>query len=131
MAIKTILKAICDNAFSTEGSGKLNIIGIFENINSVGFPATHPTMSFVLVLSGEPNKEFSYYFNIQDPSGEVIVDKKDEAAKARFGINGRVQLIYNVLNVKIPKEGKYTVNLFIDDFRESLEFSARATRGVN
>lgn len=122
--MKTLLKTICDYAFLAQG-GKLSIIGIFEDVNVQGFPYKHPSMSFILSLMGEPKKQVDYYFSIKDPSGDVVVDKSNQKARAEIGANGKLNLIYNVMGVPIVKEGVYTVNLFAGDLSDSLEFNVK------
>lgn len=123
--MKTSLKAICDYAFLAQG-GKLSIIGIFENVNVQQLPSVHPSMCFVLSLEdGKPGQLVEYSFNIEDPDGQIVVDKSNAKAKAEIGANGKLNLILSVIGVPIKKSGMHKVNIFAGDFKDSLEFNAK------
>ena len=59
-----------------------------------------------------------------------MIDKSNEAAKGKLGPNGKIHLVYNVLNINLSVEGKYTVNLFANDFSDSLYFEAKLISGT-
>ena len=125
--MKISFKAICDDAFVTAGSNNLNIIGIFEHINSKSYPATHPRMSIVLSLVDcKPGQEISYYPIIEGPSG-IILDGSKNPSLAKGVSNDKINLIFNVIGLNLPEPGRYLVKLFIEDLEkpETLEFEAR------
>ena len=47
--MQIILACLCDHS-TADASGKLSIIGVFDNIFAHRFPAVHPTMFLVLRL---------------------------------------------------------------------------------
>jgi hypothetical protein len=46
------LALLADSA-NVSQDGKLNILGIFENIMSFQFPVSHPTMALVFAVEGD------------------------------------------------------------------------------
>lgn len=121
--MKTLLKAVCDNAF-VASDGKLNIIGIFNVIRTEGFPVTHPAMTFVFTFDrgSTGSFEYDYHIDIADSSGKKIFDSASKSGKLRIGENGRGNLIVNVQLLSFPKEDTYTANLYIGEFKDSIDF---------
>lgn len=123
--MKTLLKVICETAFITEGSKNLNIIGIFEGISAPNFPATHPKLSCVISLSGEPSKTVQYFPILKGPDGTKILDGTNSPMSMAVGINGKLNLIFNLVNVPLPKPGVYIIELNIGDLKEEISFIAQ------
>lgn len=120
--MKTLLKTICDHAFISLG-GKLNIIGIFDEINITKSGAIHPQMSVALILNGEKNQKFSYYFDLEDPSGNKLVDTSNTPQDAVSGKNGNINIIINLVNLKLNNAGRYKIGIYAGDLREFLYFN--------
>ena len=102
---------LCDNAFFAEPDKKLNIMGSFDTINSSGFPAIHPRMSVVISVDNIEQGNHIEILKITKDNLEII-NTKTNFSKSE---SGRHQFIHNLLNVKFPQEGKYNVEVFIDD----------------
>jgi len=102
---------VCDRAYITEPYGKLNIEGVFDTINSPSYPAIHPSMSVVVgVEVGEGR------------IAEKIILKKDGAQILNIPqteINklkpGKHRFIHNLLNVELTSEGKYTIEVYVNE----------------
>lgn len=90
---------ICDSAILEQGTGKVSVIGIFENINAESFPAMHPGMSIVIGFEGDPN---NYDVEI------VFLDEKEEIVKIpvkiTVGPNRRGNWIQNIVGYTIPRD---------------------------
>src|SRR3989344_5711165 len=119
--MRATLKAICYKAFYSQ-QGHLNIIGIFDVIHASGFPATHPVMCLAFTLDNNSGRgyEYDYYIDITDSSGSKILETP--LTKMKMGENGRGNLIHELRNVTFGKDGIYSANLHIGDFKESIEF---------
>lgn len=122
--MKVTLKTICDSAFTSKEGGNLNIIGIFENIIAAKFPATYPRVCFVFSLAGNPGQSGKYWFDITDSKGEKIVDLSAAPREYILGPNGRINLISNLIGLKVPREGAYSANFHFEGLDESIEFNA-------
>ncbi len=69
------LAAIADAA-NISREGKLNITGIFGNINIVNFPAQHPWMVLVFVIDGEKSdaeSEHKLKIDLIDEDGNLLI----------------------------------------------------------
>ncbi|OGY57288.1 MAG: hypothetical protein A3E61_00795 [Candidatus Colwellbacteria bacterium RIFCSPHIGHO2_12_FULL_43_12] len=120
--MKVILKTIAEKAFYSEGSRNLNIIGIFENVLASNFPATHPMMSIVFTIEAEPGN-YTGFVDITDKDGKKIVDTSSKPQILNIGINGRSNLIVNVVGATFPHKGVYSANLRIGNLVESITFN--------
>ena len=110
---------VCDYASFSEG-GKLNILGIFENINASKIPYTHPQMFVVLNIlikkKGNYKKiiiRFIQNANEAEIAGvEIPMNIKMSSAKKEFKIGSVGQLN----SVKFEEYGKYKIQIFIDEY---------------
>jgi hypothetical protein len=55
IAVQNLL--LCDAAHRDASSGKWTLLGIFNSINSKGFPTTHPQLVAYLAVAGIKGKE--------------------------------------------------------------------------
>ena len=123
--MKTLIKALCDSAFLDDGK-KLNIIGVFDNINAPQFPVRHPKMSCVLSLEdGKPNEKVDYYFSVENSRGETLVNMNEKKAQAQIGNNGRLNLIFNIIDMAFKEEGTYKITLYVGDYKDYLSFEVK------
>lgn len=107
---------ICDYA-SFDQMGKLNIIGIFETINSVQFPYQHPQFFVIANLSISKSGDYECVIRIADIDNnevgkftlqKVRVSLNKDQASSNLGIVGQFNL------VKFDKPGKYKVEVIVD-----------------
>jgi hypothetical protein len=102
---------ICDTAFPSM-DGKLNIIGIFENILAVNFPAVHARLTIVFNVSASLNKH-DFKLRLTDSNSRDIVPMIEgtfelNPGQRNFGFIGAVS------NVRFEKEGQYSAIVEID-----------------
>lgn len=100
---------VCDMAIREEGTGKVSLIGIFENINATSFPTLHP--------------ELSVYAKLTDADGEYVLRLElIQLEKARIIASGEttitpsdrmgaVELNFNLHNLVFPEAGLYEFRL--------------------
>jgi hypothetical protein len=116
--IKLNFVIVCDNAFIAQGTNSLNIIGIFDRINTQKFPAVHPRLVIVTNISGEPGEYIQLIViknkitgnKIAELSGKLIINK--EGQKAQF--------LGNFFNLVFPLSGEYIVEAYINDILQDL-----------
>ena len=123
--MKILFKTLCDLAFTSSENGKLNIIGIFDDILASAFPVTHPKMSLVMIVEDEPGKEFKYHFDISDSSGKKLIDTSSTPSSARISLNGKINIVLNVNLLTFNFEGVYTINFHTGKTKETLEFAVK------
>lgn len=98
---------VCESAFLADISKNLNLINVFDTISTNGFPASHP--------------KFSVATSFETTSGshkETLIIKKGiiEIIKTENSFVGdKHRWINNLFNIKFPEEGRYEVNLYIDN----------------
>lgn len=96
---------VCENAFLSEGSKNLNLIGIFENINLSSFPGKFPLFFLAVYIYFEENKEHQIEIKL------ISEDKKESIAK--YTVNGnKVQIIHKFINYEFTKTGNYEFQIF-------------------
>ena len=100
---------ICETAFLTKDSNNLNIIGIFDSVNTQGFPAVHPR--FVIVANITPEESGKHVVNVSIASG---LKKIFEVNLPYDRPEKRIQIIQNFVNFSFPEEGVYNVQVSID-----------------
>ncbi len=113
--VKLNFAFLCDNAFFSEGN-KLNIIGIFKNINTVRCPFRHPQIFIVSNII--TTKKGSYKEEIKlkrkrDDSEIIRSFKFDFLAQnnssKEWGFIGRWG------NIKFEEFGEYVVQIFLNE----------------
>ena len=98
---------VCDSAMVEEGTGKISIIGIFENINSQNFPAVHPAMSVVVGLENKNPGVYDVELIFLDEKAEIL----KLPAKVNIGVNGKGNWIYRIVGYTIPREATQKMKL--------------------
>ena len=98
---------VCDSAMVEEGTGKLSIIGIFENINAQSFPVMHATMSVVVGFENNNPGLYDTELVFLDEKGEIL----KIPAKINIGPNLRGNWIYKIIGYQIPREATQKIKL--------------------
>jgi hypothetical protein len=113
------LAVLADYANVTQ-EGKLNILGIFTNINARTFPATHGQMQVIVSLEGhsvEAERPHHTEVHFRDADGGKIFDLKGQvfAQNARPGRPFTVNQIIQLANLPLPRPGDYSFAIFVDN----------------
>jgi len=108
MGIEKNFIILCDNASLKDK--KLSIEGVFDAIYAPSFPATHKTMYIVSHFEIDPGS-YNEKFVITRPDGTKFTSQEFpfEAEKSRH------QFIQQLNNLALTKEGKYTVEIYINN----------------
>ena len=123
--MRLILLLAADYANIT-GDGKLNVMGIFRDINAHSFPARHSSMHLVIKLGaelGENNESRTLNVKLRDPDGDEIVSISGpvvfpEPASGRLP---EVNAILELKDITFPKPGPYQFVVFVDkDYKGDL-----------
>lgn len=99
--------------------GKLNIMGLFTDINASGFPARHPSMFLALKFSlglGELKLEHTLSVRFEDADGQKIGELTMPLVFARNEQGDRLdhnQLI-QLRDLVIPAPGRYQFSVLVD-----------------
>jgi hypothetical protein len=116
--MKLLLFLAADYANITR-EGKLNVMGIFNDINCSQFPARHSAMHLVAKLGaelGEYGQARDFTVKLVDADGKPIFDLSGQfqVPKGGQGRKPEVNLILELKDIVFPKEGIYEFVLLID-----------------
>jgi len=116
--IKVPFAVIADSA-NVSREGKLNILGIFQNIGANVVPATHPLFSLVVTFQGErgdANTEHPVKIQLVSADGDIMIDI---GATLKFSLpptgehSVSAHQIFQFANVSFPRFGTYDLNIFV------------------
>jgi hypothetical protein len=99
---------VCDSAFMAEG-GKHCIIGIFDVISAMSFPATHPTLTIAVRLRGQAHEVVPLRIELGRPNGEALGPPVQATVTVDEG--GSAFINMNVVGTQFPEPGRYTVKI--------------------
>ena len=116
MKLLLFLAADCANITR---EGKLNVMGIFNDINSLQFPARHSSMNLVAKLGaelGEYGQTRGFTVKLLDADGKPIVDLSGQfqVPPGGQGRKPEVNLILELKDIVFPKEGTYEFVFLVD-----------------
>lgn len=97
-----------DEAFTSAETGKLNIIGVFDQINAPVFPARHGKFCVVINIEASPGKH-SLEFDFTH-AGKKLMGMKGEAVSQ----TPHLQFINSVADFTFPEPGIYSVEVRVD-----------------
>ncbi len=112
--------ALLADAATIDGSGKLNILGIFDRLGTTAFPTRHPRMCLVLRFSAGVHElgrhEVAIVLRAPDGGEVVRIDGEMNLAGGARGVSKGV-LVPHILNMDglvFPKAGQYAFDILID-----------------
>jgi hypothetical protein len=112
--------ALLADAATIDGSGKLNILGIFDRLTTTSFPTRHPRLSLILRFSAGMQEVGKHEVGIalKAPDGKQLVriDGEMNLAPGPSGYGGAV-LVPHVLNMDglvFPTAGRYAFDVRVD-----------------
>jgi hypothetical protein len=126
--MKLSLILVADYANVTQ-EGKLNVMGIFREINAYNFPARHPSMHLVLSLRaelGEYGVDRNLIVKLLDADGNEIMNLSGQLSvpKGGGGIVPEVNAILELKDVIFQKPGPYQFVVLVDkDYKGDLTIS--------
>jgi len=112
--------ALLADAATVDGSGKLNILGVFDRLGTSAFPTRHPRLSLVLRFSAGVHEVGKHDVQIvlKDPRGDEVVriDGEMNLAAGPRGVAGGV-LVPHILNMDglvFARPGRYSFDVRVD-----------------
>jgi hypothetical protein len=100
---------ICDQALREEGSGKVSLIGIFENINASAIPFLHPSLA-VYVQVTDAYGEYDLVLDLVRLDDMLVVG----SGQGRALISDRLQpaeIVFHLQLLQFEKAGAYEFRL--------------------
>ncbi len=127
--MKLLLLLAADYANVTS-DGKLNVMGVFREINALNFPARHPSMHLVVKLGaelGEYGETRNLIVKLLDVDGNEIMSLSGPTniPKGEGGRRPEVNAILELKDIVFPKPGPYQFIVLVDkDFKGDLTIYA-------
>ena len=104
---------VCDDV-RREDNGKFMLIGIFEAINAVEFPAKHHTL-FVANRWCKGEGSFTQKIRIVNTRDKAIVFQTEDQLFQLQDIDTHHTIISRFNNLLFPSPGKYWVEIFLNN----------------
>lgn len=112
--------ALLADAATIDGSGKLNILGIFDRLSTSSFPTRHPRLSLVMRFAAGVHEvgRHDVAIALKAPDGKELIriDGEMNLAPGPSGSGGAV-LVPHVLNMDglvFPVAGRYAFDVRVD-----------------
>lgn len=112
------LAVLCDAA-TLDSSGKLHILGVFDQIQAAVFPARHDRLAMVLRMATEADDAGEHQADIRlvDPDGAQMLrlDGRLGVTGGRPGSASHLPHILNLDGLVFPRPGVYRFEVRVDD----------------
>lgn len=105
----------CDAA-NVDASGKLNVLGVFQNVQASQFPYTHPKMTFVAGIESRISEAGKHQIKIVfiDEDGKNVLPPLTGVFETSPGqLNSNFLL--DLVNISFPKAGVYMADIVVDN----------------
>jgi hypothetical protein len=104
---------LCDHTIRELGTGKVSLIGIFENISAARFPVVHHALSVYAKL-GDAEGEYAIRLElVRLDDGHTVAQGALRAAFADRLAPG--ELIFALESLALERPGRYEFRLYADD----------------
>ncbi len=103
----------CDGVHQDPSTRKYTLLGLFNGLQGVQFPMTHPRMFAFVNLSELREGEHQLRLSLALPGQEPVF--MGEQTFHAAGPLQRVQHVIQMLNISFPHDGDYDFMLEIDD----------------
>jgi hypothetical protein len=104
---------LCDHTIREAGTGKVSLIGVFENISAARFPVVHRALSVYAKL-GDAEGEYAIRLELlRLEDGHVVAQGALRAAFADRMTPG--ELIFALDNLALDRPGRYEFRLYAND----------------
>ena len=113
--MKTKYTFICEAANISQG-GNLNVMGIFQNLNSKNFPVNITRIVYVASIEFHRSESGKHHFKVNfiDDDGKLVIPQLDgEIFIAENNLFANLML--GIENVSIPQPGNYAIDLVMDN----------------
>ena len=112
--------AVLADAANTTGSGKLNLLGVFQNISAKQVPCFHPMMTLAIMLRadlGDKGTAHTLQIDVLDDEARDLTSSPEIGFEIPTGgpqPNPEFALAIRLPNFMLPKFGQYIFTVLID-----------------
>jgi hypothetical protein len=96
--------------FILDQSGKFSIVGAWESITAMNFPAVHPQLFLITGWRGDPLATFMTETKLWMPSGALLSTTGNHPV--HLSTAGKGLNVNQMVNLQFPQAGEYTIELF-------------------
>lgn len=118
--MELLLSLACEDA-QARPDGRLDFIGVFDELNAPGFPAAQDRMTVVFVMEWaadqEGRQEFTADLVDADDRKVLTIEGHTDVAPPEGSARAKTQLIMPLERVVFPQEGEYRFILTVGDTR--------------
>jgi hypothetical protein len=100
---------VCDAAIKEAGTGKISLIGIFENLNTVNFPARHPQLAVYVKLTDAAG-QYQLRLELVQLENATIIGQGEGAVTVHDRMES-AELVFELHNLTFNAPGLYSFNL--------------------
>ena len=104
---------LCDLTIREHGSGKISLIGVFENISAARFPVVHRALSVYAKLTDAEGDYTIRLELVRLEDSHVVAQGTLRATFADRMSPG--ELIFNLENLGLERPGRYEFRLYAED----------------
>lgn len=118
--MELLLSLACEDA-QARPDGRLDFIGVFDELSAPGFPAAQDRMTVVFVMEWGPGQEGRQEFTADlvaaDDRKVLTIEGHTDVAPAEGSARPKTQLIMPLERVVFPTEGEYRFILTVGETR--------------
>jgi hypothetical protein len=104
---------ICDSTIREEVTGKVSLIGIFENVTAASFPAAHHSLSvYANLADASGNYRFRLTLRRRDDNAKLGEGGMDAVAVDRMK---PLELVFQLQGLVFERPGRYEFTLHAND----------------
>src|SRR6202011_528133 len=107
-----VLWAMTADQFIVDQAGKFSVIGVWENLAALAFPAVHPLMFVVSAWEGDANSSVLAETRIWTPQQALLVSTG--AMPLRFGANKRALSVNQLVQTQFVTPGAYRIEFLAE-----------------
>jgi hypothetical protein len=104
---------LCDHTIREAGTGKVSLIGVFENISAARFPVVHRALSVYAKLADAEGEYAIRLELLRLDDGHVLAQGALKAAFADRMAAG--ELVFALEHLRFERPGRYEFRLYADD----------------
>jgi len=118
--MELLLSLACEDA-QARPDGRLDFIGVFDELNAPGFPAAQDRMTVVFIMEWAAGQEGRQQFTADlvdaDDQKVLTIEGHTDVAQPHGAARAKTQLIMPLERVVFPHEGEYRFVLTVADTR--------------
>lgn len=118
--MKLLLSLACEEAHARP-DGRLDFVGVFDELSAPGFPASQDRMTVAFVMEWAPDQEGRHEFTAdlvdEDDRKVLTIEGHTDVAAHAGAARPKTQLLMPLERVVFPHEGEYRFVLTVGDVR--------------